>query len=558
MASRKQLKSPSHSHHRLSITYRAIKDLRPNPENPRLHSDKQVRQISRSIEVFGFNVPVLVDAQLRVIAGHGRLQACRLLKLTQVPTISLEHLTEAQARAFLIADNRLTENADWDGGLLAEQFKALSEADIDFSIDVTGFEMGEIDLLIEGLEPAVEGGMDNADSLPEAGAQVSHHEDLWLLGPHRVYCGNALNQSSYANLMNSKRAAMVFTDPPYNVPIAGHASGLGAIQHANFKMASGEMTQPEFMDFLTAACGLLSAHSVDASIHFVCMDWRHMGELLSAGAQVYSELKNVCVWAKNNAGMGSLYRSQHELVFVFKSGIGTHRNNVQLGQYGRYRSNVWRYPGVNSFSRSTSEGNLLALHPTVKPAALVADAIMDCSARGEIVLDAFLGSGTTVIAAERTGRICYGIELDPVYVDAIIRRWQSFSGQSALHGHSGRSFTELEETAAQEVTQCPERLKARSRIVSVDNKNNLYPGQKTKTALPLQSARKVRSPKLSATAILRRTPASRKESRATRKAVPRVSITSRKCLPKRLMKGSSSTKTVNGRGLPSLKRQSNN
>jgi hypothetical protein len=212
-------------------------------------------------------------------------------------------------------------------------------------------------------------------------------------------------------------------------------------------MASGEMSPAAFTDFLSRVCTLLASHSVDGSIHFVCMDWRHLGELLAAGKQAYSELKNVCVWTKDNAGMGSLYRSQHELVFVFKHGKESHRNNVQLGQYGRYRSNVWHYPGVNSFSRSTEEGNLLALHPTVKPVALVADAIMDCSGRGDVILDAFLGSGTTVIAAERTGRICYGIEIDPVYVDTIIRRWQAFTGQPAVYALSGQTFTELEKEA---------------------------------------------------------------------------------------------------------------
>jgi DNA modification methylase len=241
---------------------------------------------------------------------------------------------------------------------------------------------------------------------------------------------------------------MVFTDPPYNVRIDGHATGKGAIRHREFKMASGEMSRAEFTDFLSRACTLLARHSVEGSIHFVCMDWRHMGELLAAGREVYDEFKNVCVWVKDNGGMGSFYRSQHELVFVFKHGRESHRNNFQLGQYGRYRSNVWNYPGVNSFSRSTDEGNLLALHPTVKPVALVADAIMDCSARGDVVLDAFLGSGTTLIASERTGRICYGIELDPVYVDTIVRRWQAFTCQTAVHAVSGRTFTELEKEAS--------------------------------------------------------------------------------------------------------------
>ncbi len=434
---------------RLGITYQPVASLRPDPKNPRIHSEKQVQQIARSIEAFGFNVPLLVNAEMQVVAGHGRLQACQVLGITEVPTISLEHLTEAQARAFMIADNRLTENAAWDDRLLAQQFKDLSEVELDFSLEATGFEMGEIDVMIENLAPATEGEDDPADAVPEpvTGSQVSKCGDLWQLGRHKVCCGNSLNEPTYAALMGDAKAAMVFTDPPYNVRIDGHATGLGIIQHKDFKMASGEMSPAEFTDFLSRICSLLASHSVDGSIHFVCMDWRHLGELIAAGKQAYSELKNVCVWAKDNAGMGSLYRSQHELVFVFKHGKESHRNNVQLGQYGRYRSNVWHYPGVNSFSRSTDEGNLLALHPTVKPVALVADAIMDCSGRGDLILDAFLGSGTTVIAAERTGRICYGIEIDPVYVDTIVRRWQAFTGQSAVHALSGRTFTDLEKEA---------------------------------------------------------------------------------------------------------------
>jgi DNA modification methylase len=259
---------------------------------------------------------------------------------------------------------------------------------------------------------------------------------------------DSIPEDAKNQVTSDQRAAVVFTDPPYNVPIDGHASGLGKKQHNNFVMASGEMSEAEFTNFLGNVCNLLARHSHEGSIHFICMDWRHVRELLIAGREAYDELKNICVWTKDNAGMGSLYRSQHEFVFVFKSGKHTHRNNVQLGQYGRYRTNVWNYPGVNSFSRNTEEGNLLELHPTVKPVALVSDAIMDVSARGDIVLDSFLGSGTTLIACERTGRTCYGIELDPLYVDTIIRRWQKFTGLSASHAASGRSFNELEKEVA--------------------------------------------------------------------------------------------------------------
>jgi DNA modification methylase len=430
---------------RMLIVYWAIDQLKPDLANPRHHSSKQIRQIANSIETFGFNVPILIDRDGKVIAGHGRLLACRLLGITEVPTLCLDHLTPAQARAFMIADNRLTEIAVWDDQLLAQQLKDLSLLGLDFNIEVTGFEMAEIDLRIASLEDRPERDDDPADILPKlpAGPPISKIGDLWLLGSHHVLCGNALDPTAFAALMVEERAAMVFTDPPYNVPIDGHASGLGAIHHRPFPMASGEMDRPEFTDFLGQAFGNLAAFSIDGALHYICMDWRHVQELLTAGRKPYGEPKNLCVWVKDNCGMGSLYRSQHELVFVFKYGRQGHRNNIQLGQFGRNRSNVWRYPGANSFARCGEEGNLLALHPTVKPVAMIADAILDCSARGDIVLDAFLGSGTTVIAAERSGRRCYGLELDPAYVDTVVRRWQALTGGNARHAVSGRNFDDL-------------------------------------------------------------------------------------------------------------------
>jgi len=434
---------------RLAIVYRPVLDLRPNSQNPRVHTDKQIRQIAQSIESFGFNVPLLLDRNLQVIAGHGRLEAAKLRGIKEVPTIQLEHLTEAQAKAFGIADNRLTENSVWNEELLAQELKSLSEVELDFSLEATGFEIGEIDAYIEGLSPASQDQTDPADEIPTPndGVPVTKSGDLWLLNRHRVLCGNALNESSFRSLMQNRKATMVFVDPPYNVPIDRNVCGLGKVRHREFVMATGEMSKGEFTDFLAQAFHLLAQHSVPGSIHYACSDWRHIQEPLEAAHQVYSELKNVCAWVKDNAGMGTFYRSQHELIFVFKSGEASHRNNFQLGQFGRYRTNVWNYPGVNSFSRNTEEGNLLALHPTVKPVALVADAIMDVSARGDIVLDSFLGSGTTLIAAERTGRTCYGIEIDPLYVDVIVRRWQKFTGLYATHAASGRSFSDLEKEA---------------------------------------------------------------------------------------------------------------
>jgi DNA modification methylase len=430
----------------VAVCYREISKLTLDTRNPRLHSPKQVRQIARSIQAFGFVVPVLIDAKLKVVAGHGRVMACRLLGRSQVPTISLDHLSETQIRAFAIADNRLTENSEWNDRLLAEQLRDLAVLDLDFDLEATGFEMAEIDLRIEGLTSESED-VDLADAIPQiaSGAAVSRPSDLWLLGRHRVYCGNALESAVYAALMDRSKAAMVFTDPPFNVAIAGNVSGFGAVRHREFAMGSGEMTTEEFTDFLTAVIVTITKNSTAGSIHYNCIDWRHLVELHDAGGAARLQLVNLCVWAKDTAAMGSLYRSRHELVFVFRNGRERHRNNVQLGQFGRNRTNLWQYPGAVGL-RASEEGNLIALHPTPKPVALIADAIMDVSARGDIVLDSFLGSGSTVIAAERTGRRCYGIEIDPLYVDVIVRRWQVWTRDHARHAASGR-FDELEAEA---------------------------------------------------------------------------------------------------------------
>jgi DNA modification methylase len=434
---------------RLEVIARPIADLKVNPNNPRLHSPRQIRQIANSIEVFGLVVPILIDGGLTILAVHGRVLAAQLLGWSEVPTILLDHLTEAQAAAFAIADNRLTENSWWDNRLLAQQLKELSILNLDFDLDVTGFEVGQIDFMIEQLDVRPEGEPDPADQLPrtEDATPVSRPGALWLLGNNRVRCGDALRLDSYVALMNRKKASMVISDVPYNVRIVGNVSGLGAIKHRDFIMASGEMSVGQYTEFLTLALSHFARHSVSGSIHYIFIDWRHIGELLAAGKQIYQEVKNMCVWAKDTPGMGSFYRSQTELIFVFKNGRDRHRNNIQLGQFGRNRSNLWTYPAINSFARKNDEGNLLTLAPTVKPAALVADAIMDCTARNDIVLDGFLGSGTTVIAAERTGRRCYGLELDPLYVDTIVRRWQAFTRAEARDAETGRTFNELEQEA---------------------------------------------------------------------------------------------------------------
>ena len=423
----------------LEVTYLPITSLKPNPQNPRVHNEKQVRQIAQSIEAFGFNVPILVDDRHNVVAGHGRLLAAQKLGWKSVPVIRLNHLSESQYSAFLIADNRLTENSSWDDRLLGEQLKVLSELELDFDLEVTGFEVAEIDVLIDGLEPLDE--PDPDDRLPAIeGSAISEIGDLWQLGKHRVLCGNSLDPESYKRLLDGTKVDLVITDPPYNVVIDGHASGLGKARHREFAMASGEMSIGEFTEFLRKVMTLARKNSQPGSFAYYFMDWRHMNQILAAGLDVYGDLMNLCVWAKNNAGMGSFYRSAHELIFLFKNGNASHRNNIQLGKFGRYRTNVWNYPSANTFSRSGPDGDLLALHPTPKPVSLVGDAIKDSTVRGASILDPFLGSGTTVIAAERTGRVCYGLELDPLYVDTLIRRWQRRTKREALHVESGETF----------------------------------------------------------------------------------------------------------------------
>ena len=428
--------------HDLRVEERPIGSLQVQSRNPRTHSAKQIRQIAESIKTFGFTNPLLIDATGAVIAGHGRLRAAQQLGLATVPTIRLDGLSPEHVRALVIADNKLAELAGWDQDLLALELQDLAELDLDFDLEVIGFETPEIDILVghatkgEESDPA-----DQPLALDPEAATVSRPGDLWAIGPHRLLCGNALDEHVYARLLGDRRARTVFVDPPYNVPIDGHVSGLGRHRHGEFAMASGEMSEVEFVRFLEQALRLHAAHSVDGAIHFVCMDWRHLRELLTAGLAVYNELKNLCVWEKSNAGMGSMYRSQHELVAVLKVGTASHINNIDLGRYGRYRTNVWRYAGANSFGQERDQ--TLAMHPTVKPVRLVADAILDCSRRGDIILDGFSGSGTTLLAADRTGRIGYGIELDPRYVDVARRRMLEHTGRDAIHVETGKSFDEI-------------------------------------------------------------------------------------------------------------------
>lgn len=438
---------------RLKITYRKIGELIPYTGNARTHSDKQIAQIAASIRKFGFTNPVLIDEEGGIVAGHGRVAAAKQLGIAEVPTIVLGHLTPAERRAYVIADNRLAELAGWDREILKIEFQALAEMDLDFELEITGFETAELDLLLD--DSAGEVAADPADEVPapDPGPAVTRPGDVWCLGPHRLICGDARDTATYAALMGADRARAVFTDPPYNVKIDGHVCGSGTVKHREFAMASGEMDAAAFTAFLEASLGAMAAVSLDGAIHFTCMDWRHMAELQAAGSKVYSELKNLVVWAKTNGGMGTFYRSRHELIYVWKVGTAPHVNTFGLGETGRYRTNVWDYPGVNSFGANQKD---LALHPTVKPVALVADAIKDVTRRGEIVLDGFGGSGTTLIAAERTGRVARLVELDPIYCDVICRRYAALTGEAPVLLATGELFDAVAEARATEAAAAPE------------------------------------------------------------------------------------------------------
>lgn len=425
----------------LTIEHRPPDALKPYGRNARTHSPKQISEIAASIKAFGFNNPVLVDKDDGIVAGHGRVEAAKQLGLATVPTIRLEHLSEAQKRAYILADNKLAEKAGWDREILAIELQHLMEIDLDFDISITGFELPEIDVLIAEFD-AKPAKADLADEVPAVAENpITRVGDIWQVGPHRLICGDALEPDTLARLLAGEKAQLVFTDPPYNVKIDGHVSGLGAVKHREFAMASGEMTEAEFTAFLAKVFDNLTAASADGAVHYVCMDWRHMGEVLAAAHGRYADLKNLCVWAKTNGGMGSLYRSQHELIFVFKVGTAPHVNNVALGRHGRYRTNIWTYAGANAFSATREDD--LAMHPTVKPVALVADAILDCSKRNGIVLDVFAGSGTTLVAAHKTGRRGFGVELDPIYCDVILKRLAKVAKTEPILVETGKAFSEV-------------------------------------------------------------------------------------------------------------------
>lgn len=415
----------------LEVVYKARGELTPDPRNARTHSKKQVAQIIASIRAFRFTNPILADPEGNLIAGHGRLRAAREMGLESVPVITLDGLTEPQKKALRLADNKIALNAGWDTEILKLELAELSLPEIDIDLGLTGFSPGEIDVVLaESEDPDDE----VIPAVPES--PRVNPGDIWQLGEHRVACGDGRDVAFLKRVVGSgEQVDCAFLDPPYNVKINGHANAKG--RHREFAMASGEMSEEEFRAFLADTLGACARVSRDGAVHFVCMDWRHMDDVTASVTDTYDDLLNICVWNKSNAGMGSLYRSKHEMVFVYRVGSAPHINNVELGKHGRNRTNVWDYPSVNSMKGSRRED--LALHPTVKPVAMVADAYCDVTRQGDLVLDIFLGSGTSLIAAERVGRRFRGLDIDPAYVDLAMQRWSDLTGKEPVLVHRDKS-----------------------------------------------------------------------------------------------------------------------
>lgn len=407
----------------LSFECRPVDSLVPDPRNARTHPRKQITQIAASIGAFGFTNPILIDPESRIIAGHGRLLGAKEAGLAEVPVIVLAGLSDAQTRALRIADNKIALNAGWDMELLRLELGELAMPEIDIDLALTGFASGEIDVILADSPDPDDEVIPAVPRSPRTQAG-----DIWQLGEHRIGCGDGRDAAFLRAIVGDGAAIdAAFLDPPYNVKVNGHVNARG--RHREFAMASGEMSTSEFRSFLGETLGACTAVSRPGAVHFVCMDWRHMDDVSLAAGPIYDELLNICVWNKSNAGMGSLYRSKHEMVFVYRVPGASHINAVELGKHGRYRTNVWDYASVNSLKGSRRQD--LDLHPTVKPVAMVADAICDVTRQGDLVLDIFLGSGTSLIAAERVGRAFRGLDIDPAYVDVAIERWENLTGKRA-------------------------------------------------------------------------------------------------------------------------------
>lgn len=430
----------------LEIVYLKATAIKPSPHTARQHSAAQRRKLKNILRQFGQVVPLPLDATTdTLIDGHAVFDTLVELGHEEIAVVQLENRSEPEIRALRLALNRVAQDAVWDDAKLRGEFEYLIS--VGFDLDLSGFDTVEIDMALSIDAPTANIVEEEAlnDLSPAAGPSAAKPGDVFRLGDHLIGCGDARDATFIHDLVGAKTVACLFSDPPYNVKIDGFVSGLGKTRHREFSMGVGEMSREQFVAFLSATVAAIKPVLADGAILYLCMDWRHGNELCEAVAQNGPEQKNLCVWVKSNAGMGSFYRSQHELIYVFKHGEAPHQNNFGLGAGGRTRSNVWQYRGVNAFGKDRM--NLLAVHPTVKPVAMIADALRDVTRRGDVVLDVFLGSGSTLIAAEETGRICFGVELDPLYVDAAIRRWQKRTGKDAVHAVSGETFDALYERA---------------------------------------------------------------------------------------------------------------
>lgn len=433
------LPSGTPAHPKLSIEYVLVELLTPASEKIRRAGKHLQERLQRNIRRFGIVRPILARRRNRkVIAGHSILEAAKALGITQVPVIYIDHLSDNEIRVLRISLHKIEELSSWDEGALKIELEYLIDVDPELLV-FTGFDTAEIDVRLG--EP--EAKADAADEVPEmTGPVVSRSGDVWVFkGDHRLICGNALVLAIYAALLGTAApiVRLVLSDPPYNVPIVGHVSGRKGVRE--FAMASSEMTSAEFTRFLTTIFENAARVSMDGSLALYFMDWRHIDEMLAAGRAVYADLKNLIIWAKSNAGMGSLWRSQHELIFAWKLGSARHVNNVELGKHGRWRSNVWSYAGANAFGRTRNED--LEGHVTPKSVAMLYDAILDVTHRGDAVLDPFAGAGSTLLAAHRARRVGYGIEIDPVYVDTAVRRLEKLTKAPARHAETGKTFDEM-------------------------------------------------------------------------------------------------------------------
>jgi DNA modification methylase len=424
----------------MAVEYISMALLKPYSRQMRRHTPSKIKRLAKFLERSGIILPLVIDQDNFVILGNARMAALLLLGVESVPVIRVTHLDETMIRSLILADNQFTINANWYKEALREELLYLAPRILELGLELIdlGFETGQLDITIGDVDLSGPGEQERA--APD-GPAVTRAGYIWILGQHKLICGDARDEKNYQLLLGTELAAMVFADLPYNVPIDGHVCGNGAIQHREFAMASGEMMPEEFIFFMTTIFTLLRKFSKEGSVHMQCMDWRHNFEIMMASREAGYDYLNMAVWAKHAGGMGSLYRSQHELVHIFKSGTAAHINNIMLGKFGRNRTNVWNYEGANSFSAARSGD--LALHSTTKPVDMIADAIKDCSNRGDIILDPTAGSGSVLIAAVRTGRIARLIEIDPLYCDVIVRRWQDATGQKAVLADMDQSFDAL-------------------------------------------------------------------------------------------------------------------